>query len=148
MDLRAKRPAPALERPTATRYPPRLPPVPQAAFDAALAAYHRGEYFEAHELWEDLWRAEGDPVQKDFLQGLIQVAAAMHKLLRMNGAAGAIRILDRARGRLAGVPDGTMGLDLGRLRADVEAARAAIESLQRQDRTDLDPALVPHIEPL
>ncbi len=43
------------------------------------AAFNRGDYFSAHELWEDVWRrVAGD--ERVFLQGLIQIAAGLHHL--------------------------------------------------------------------
>lgn len=43
------------------------------------AAFNRGEYFQAHELWEEAWR-ELDGVQRTVVQGLIQIAAGLHHL--------------------------------------------------------------------
>ena len=40
-------------------------------------AFNRGEYFEAHELWEDVWR-ELAGAERIFVQGLIQIAAGLH----------------------------------------------------------------------
>ncbi len=47
------------------------------------AAFNRGAYFLAHELWEDAWRAlEGSDRldERLFMQGLIQLAAGLHHL--------------------------------------------------------------------
>jgi uncharacterized protein len=42
-------------------------------------AFNRGEFFEAHELWEGVWRGlAGD--DRSFVQGLIQIAAGLHHL--------------------------------------------------------------------
>lgn len=43
------------------------------------AAFNRGEYFQAHELWEEAWR-ELDGVERTVVQGLIQIAAGLHHL--------------------------------------------------------------------
>jgi predicted metal-dependent hydrolase len=116
-------------------------------FRRGLAAYAGGEHFEAHERWETLWRAEGDPARRAFLQGLILVAASMHKLLRMNSPAGAIRLLDRACEKLAGAPEEAAGLAIDSLRADLARARAAIEALAAEGRCDLATALIPRLSP-
>jgi predicted metal-dependent hydrolase len=43
------------------------------------AAFDRGAFFEAHELWEAIWRElSGD--ERTAVQGLIQIAAALHHL--------------------------------------------------------------------
>jgi len=43
------------------------------------AAFNRGEYFLAHELWEELWRDLAG-VERMNVQGLIQIAAGLHHL--------------------------------------------------------------------
>ncbi|WP_437282081.1 DUF309 domain-containing protein [Sorangium sp. So ce375] len=111
-----------------------------------LEAYRAGRFFEAHELWETGWRDEADPVRKTFLQGLILVAAALHKLTRMRSPSGAVRLLAKARARLAGMPEGMGGLAMGLLVDDITRAAAAIEQLARGERTELDASLLPRME--
>ena len=41
------------------------------------AAFDRGAFFEAHELWESVWRGLGG-AERIAVQGLIQIAAALH----------------------------------------------------------------------
>lgn len=41
--------------------------------------YHREEYWEAHEVLEELWQTQRE---NDFYHGLIQIAAIMHQLRR------------------------------------------------------------------
>lgn len=41
--------------------------------------YHKGEYWEAHEVLEELWQRQR---HNDFYHGLIQIAAIMHQLQR------------------------------------------------------------------
>ena len=47
--------------------------------EAGRAAFNRGEYFLAHELWERVWHdsSEADSIH---VQGLIQIAAGLHHL--------------------------------------------------------------------
>ncbi len=74
--------------------------------------YHAGYLWEAHEAWEGIWKASTDATQRDFLQGLIQLAAALLKV--HHGEERGTRELARAaRTRLArpGLPE-YMGLDL------------------------------------
>jgi len=44
---------------------------------AGIQRFNRGEFWEAHEVWEDLWIREETEL-KLFYQGLIQVAGAFH----------------------------------------------------------------------
>ncbi len=45
--------------------------------------FNAGRYFEAHEAWEDLWRATRGPLRL-FYQGLIQAAVGLHHFSRGN----------------------------------------------------------------
>jgi predicted metal-dependent hydrolase len=58
--------------------------------------FQRGDYFEAHEVLEDRWRATRSPV----LQGLIQIAAGCHHLNNGN-LHGARTLWTKARAYLA-----------------------------------------------
>ena len=52
-------------------------------FAAAVALFNQVRYWHAHEEWERLWRAaDGD--DRDFYQGLIQIAAGLLHLQRRN----------------------------------------------------------------
>jgi hypothetical protein len=43
-------------------------------------AFNRGDYFLAHELWEEIWREVRDAGRRLYVQGLIQIAAGLHHL--------------------------------------------------------------------
>ncbi|SEM69445.1 DUF309 domain-containing protein [Lihuaxuella thermophila] len=54
--------------------------------------YHREEYWEAHEVLEELWQTQRE---NDFYHGLIQIAAIMHQLKR-GKVRGARKLADSA----------------------------------------------------
>jgi predicted metal-dependent hydrolase len=56
------------------------------------AAFNRGEYFRAHELWEEVWH-ELVGAERILVQGIIQIAAGLHHLQqhRSRPAAGLLR---------------------------------------------------------
>jgi len=96
-------------------------PVPDDALSAnylrGIDLYHAGYLWEAHEAWEGLWKASSDPVQRDFLQGLIQLAASLLKR-HVGEESGARRLAQAARERLTRVADGHphyMGLEIDAL---------------------------------
>jgi hypothetical protein len=64
-----------------------------------IARFNRAEYFEAHEIWEDVWNdcPAGD---RRFHQALIQAAVALHHAYNRNRA-GAERLLDSGRRYMA-----------------------------------------------
>jgi predicted metal-dependent hydrolase len=101
------------------------------SFRRGVELYARGELFEAHEAWEELWRA-AEPGSADaaLLQGLIQCAAAGVKLDsgHRNARAAARRIAERALGHLERAhAEGadTRGLDLSRFIGELRAWIAA-----------------------
>ena len=71
---------------------------PLSEFRHAVKLFNRGDFFAAHEVWEDVWRA-APPSEKKFLQGLIQVSVAFHHHSTGN-LVGARSLLDRGFGNL------------------------------------------------
>lgn len=68
-----------------------------------LDLYNHGYLWEAHEAWEAIWHAaRSDELQAEFIQGLIQCAAAMLKL-RMQEPRGASKLATQGTARLEGV---------------------------------------------
>lgn len=107
-------------------------PLPEAerlaAIDAGLAAYDRGDFFEAHEELEPAWMGSSDLAERALLQGLIKVAAAYVHDVRGNPAGiernltGARRLLGEALA--GGQTQNAAAVDLVTLLADVEARLA------------------------
>lgn len=110
------------------------PPKDRLARELGVAEllFNHGLFFDAHEYLESVWKREGEPA-KTFVQGLIQISAAFHKLeLDPDGIAGAHYLL--ARG-------------LEKLPADAAIAaalRPALAELQRGVRPGETPALEFH----
>ena len=63
----------------------------QDLFENGLLFFNSGDYYQAHEVWEDLWRITVGP-DRVFYQGLIQAAVGLYHLRRGNkiGARGQI----------------------------------------------------------
>ena len=87
------------------------PPLPE--FLRGVELFNRTEFFEAHEVLEDVWRAApaGD---KKFLQGIIQVAVALYHHGNGNSI-GARSVLRRAFRNLSRYPEGFGGIHLAGL---------------------------------
>src|ERR1700736_5057046 len=75
--------------------------------------FNRADFFDAHEALEDVWRAAPRP-EKKFLQGLIQVAVALHHHGNGN-LAGARSVLRCAFRNLSLYPEGFGGIQSARL---------------------------------
>ena len=68
-------------------------------FLRGVELFNRGEFFDAHEVLEDVWRAA--PVgEKKFLQGMVQIAVAFHHYSTGNRV-GMRSVLERAIGNLS-----------------------------------------------
>ena len=83
---RPEQPPRAAERPPAEQRAPVEPLDPAEAdriFRHGVALFNQVRYWHAHEEWERLWRAAGED-ERDFYQGLIQVAAGLLHLQRRN----------------------------------------------------------------
>jgi hypothetical protein len=89
-----------------------------------LEAFNSRKFFEAHELWEDVWRVTLDPDRR-FLQGLIQVAAAFHHCSRSN-VRGTRNLLREGLFKLDAFPVAYGGLEIEPLRAAVREWLVAI----------------------
>jgi DUF309 family protein family protein len=105
----------------------------RAAFVAGVAAYERGDFFEAHELLEPAWMGTDDPLERDLHQGLIKLAAGYVHAVRGNPE-GMLKNLRGARERLevvalAGAP--RIGSLPGRGLLDVAALVTAIDERLR-----------------
>jgi predicted metal-dependent hydrolase len=98
----------------------------QDGLAAGLAQIERGEYFEAHETLEDVWRA-AEPAEKDFFQGLVHVAVAWYQAGRGNWT-GCERQLGKAARRLAPFAPEHRGVDVAAFLAAVERAQRTVAS--------------------
>ena len=89
--------------------------------------FNRGEHFDAHELWEEVWRSNL-PEPRTLLQGLIQVAAGMHQFLDLHREIGPRRTLAKAAAHLEPYAPTALGLDVAGLLASVRRWREWLEA--------------------
>lgn len=71
-----------------------------AAVQRGAALFDAGQFFEAHEAWEERWRSSRDEGERLGLQGLIQATAAFHKWYAMKSPESAQRLLARGMQKL------------------------------------------------
>lgn len=83
-------------------------------FREGIGLFNRGEFFEAHEVLEEIWRSNR-PEPRDLFQGIIQVAAALHQFRDLKRKAGPRRTFAKARRRLEPFLPASHGLDLAGL---------------------------------
>ena len=87
--------------------------------------FKAGRYFDAHEVWEELWRGTSPGSQRLIYQGLIQGSVGMHHLSRGN-LVGARAQLRKALSKLG--PDLPGGLP-NEAAEVLEEMRKALESM-------------------
>lgn len=81
------------------------------AYVTYLAHFHgTRDYFECHELLEEYWKEEQDPLLKEVWHGLIQVAVSLYHERRGN-LPGARKMLEQAVIHLTNVSPERAGLD-------------------------------------
>lgn len=80
------------------------------------------DYFECHEVMEELWLEEG---RHPLLQGLLQAAVGLHHWHNDNFT-GAVKLMQAGLAKLSAYADVVLGLDLARLRSDLAASLAAL----------------------
>jgi predicted metal-dependent hydrolase len=110
----------------------------------AIREFNTKEWFECHETLEDLWIGSQGEV-RDFYQGIIQVAVALHHW-RNGNFGGAVSLLKGGAGYLGHVGASCQWVDVAGLIADADRMRSALEELGREHMETLDPVLIPLIK--
>ncbi len=113
------------------------------ALERGIREFNEGLFFQAHETWEEIWIVSPWPV-RNFLQGLIQVAAAFVHLARREYP-GTHRLLREAIGKLADFPSPYLGIDSARLVAEGRRCLEAILALGEEGLGRFDRSLLPKI---
>jgi len=104
---------------------------------AGAQLFDAGRFFEAHEAWEAHWLVEKDESRRLLLQGLIQVAAALHKLIDKQAPEPAASLFAKGLAKLDACPARMDGLDVAAFRDGVRVCARAAE------RGRFDPTGVP-----
>jgi uncharacterized protein len=98
-------------------------------FERGLRHFNAREFFEAHEVWEEIWLFEDEP-EKTFLQGIIQIAAAFHHYRRGNSD-GAETLLAAGIVKIMRFPADHRGLAIHHLREEAKFWARALGEMQR-----------------
>ncbi len=115
-----------------------------AGFLDGVRRFNAGEFFEAHEAFEELLDDVEEDGRWDLLVALVQVAVGYHKCAA--GHPGCERMLGLSAEKLAAFPPLAWGVDVGRLRARVAedlAVLAAGDDLAAR-LADAPPVIVVH----
>jgi uncharacterized protein len=110
----------------------------------AIREFNSRDWFECHETVEELWIGEVGEV-RDFYQGLIQIAVALHHWHNGNFK-GAVSLLKGGAGYLGRVAEQCQWVDVAGLIADADRMRVALEELGKERMETLDSELIPLIK--
>jgi predicted metal-dependent hydrolase len=91
---------------------------------AGIVLFNRGDFFEAHEVWESLWMETFTP-EKKFYQGLIQAAVGLLHFCNGN-VAGAAKLYRSSRDYMLRYGSPFMGLNQDVFWADMDRCFAAL----------------------
>lgn len=106
--------------------------------------FNECEFFEAHEVWEELWADVQGPSRK-FYQGLIQVAVCLHHFGNGN-IRGAKKLYATSTDYLRPYAPMHADLDVDKLLSELQSCCAEIlESQEEFPKIDIDPERIPEI---
>jgi predicted metal-dependent hydrolase len=109
-----------------------------------IAYFNACEFFEAHEVWEDLWKSYSGDLRL-FYKGLIQAAVALHHFGNGN-IRGARKVYRSSRGYLEQYQPTCCGLDVEKFIAEFDACFAEVAASQEEfPQIDINPELIPEI---
>ncbi len=91
--------------------------------------FDRGQFWDAHEAWEEIWQAE-PRVIRSFYQGIIQVAAGLHHWTGKHNPRGVAIMLARGIEKLEWYTPAYLGIDVETL---IRLARTALQQAQERD---------------
>ena len=111
---------------------------------AGVVLFNTGDWFEAHEVWEDLW-AESHGDERRFYQGMIQAAVGLCHFSNGN-LGGAAKLYRSAYDYMSRCPPVLLGLDIKTFWIAMERCFAPVLGPDPPDRSSRpDEAALPRI---
>lgn len=111
---------------------------------AGILFFNARDFFEAHEVWEDLWAESAGP-ERRFYQGLIQAAVGLHHFSTGN-VRGAVKLYRTSRAYMEPLDGPFLGLDRIAFWQQMERCFHDLLAVEEPNRsTHLDDGLIPTI---
>lgn len=111
----------------------------RAIYYHGIELFNAGDFFEAHDAWEEAWHQVQHGLRERFYRGLIQSAVTL-ELLRRGRAIGVRQVYLSCSELLGGVPPVFMGLDVMGHLASVRRAIEPVLSDLSLTQIQIDPA--------
>jgi predicted metal-dependent hydrolase len=116
-----------------------------ARYLQGIALFNDFEFFESHDVWEELWSEVHGEARK-FYQGMIQMAVCLHHFGNGN-IGGARKLYHSSRKYLEPYRPNYFGLDLDRVLGQFDACCAQIvASEERYPDIEIDADLIPELQ--
>ena len=115
-------------------------------FKKGLELFNEGEYFECHEVIEELW-LETDPKDecRDLYKGVIQAAAAIYQFER-GILSGAIGLFETSVKYLEIYKPKALGLNVAQLVKDLKVCFESLEGWDLKKTVALNKKLIPKLD--
>lgn len=115
-------------------------------FQKGLALFNKKEFFDCHEVIEDLWLETGPEDQyRDLYKGVIQAAAALYQFER-GILSGALGLYGTSISYLEKYKPVTLGLNVQKLIEDMNACFASLNSWNGKTKIVLPAPLIPRLD--
>jgi uncharacterized protein len=113
------------------------------AFIKGIEQFNRGEFFDCHDTWEDVWN-DTVGASKLFYQGMIQVAVGYYHALNGNFI-GAEHLFSRAVSKLDAFLPSHAGINLTELLPAVHGHLSTARDILRGEPAAFDERSIPRI---
>ena len=117
--------------------------LPQKVLEG-LRLFNAKQFFESHEELEVAWRAEKGAI-RSLYQGVLQAAVTYFHISRGNYEGG-IKMYERCMKLLKDYPDVCRGINLGKLKRDLDAVHQEVKRLGVKRIKEFDHSLFKNLE--
>jgi hypothetical protein len=105
-----------------------------------MELFNAGEYWLAHEELEEAWKEESRAV-RELYRGILQTAVVYLHITRANYN-GAVKVYGRVQKWIDPWPETCRGIEIGRLRKDLDAAISEVKRLGPDRLAEFDRSLL------
>ena len=109
-----------------------------------LRLFNKKQFFESHEELEDAWRDEKGSIRYLY-QGVLQAAVTYFHITRGNYE-GAVKLHGRCMKLLKDYPDVCRGINVGKLKRDLNVVIQEVQSLGVERINEFDQSLFKNVE--
>ena len=118
----------------------KLPP----AGRKGVERFNRGEFYRCHDAFEEVWQTKTGQ-ERDYYQGLIQIAVALFKIKEEKNWRGAVALLIKGMGHLEAVDPLSVEIDIKLLVAQSKKILDTLKSLGPERIVEVDSAKFPKL---